>query len=131
MSNEITNELIWEREWPARTSILVLAFAGYFDAASAATGAVDHLIEHTGATRLATIDGDAFFDVLKRLHTLEGKVPPVIIVTAHAQTKEVQEAAADPNVVLFLSKPINQNTLLAALHRVLKTKNPHPQSPKT
>ena len=35
---------------------------GYFDAASAATGAVDHLIEFTGATRLATIDGDPFFD---------------------------------------------------------------------
>jgi predicted ATP-grasp superfamily ATP-dependent carboligase len=63
MTPEITDELTWEREWPARTSILVLAFAGYFDAASAATGAVDHLIEHTGATRLATIDGDAFFDV--------------------------------------------------------------------
>jgi proteasome assembly chaperone (PAC2) family protein len=56
------SELEWEREWPARTSILVLAFAGYFDAASAATGAVDHLIEFTGATRLATIDGDPFFD---------------------------------------------------------------------
>ena len=56
------NELIWEREWPARPSIVVLAFAGYFDAASAATGAIDHLIEHTAATRLAAIDGDAFFD---------------------------------------------------------------------
>ena len=56
------SELIWEREWPARTSILVVAFAGYFDAASAATGAVDHLIEFTGATRLASIDGDPFFD---------------------------------------------------------------------
>jgi proteasome assembly chaperone (PAC2) family protein len=56
------SELVWEREWPPRTSILVLAFAGYFDAASAATGAVDHLIEFTGATRLASIDGDPFFD---------------------------------------------------------------------
>jgi predicted ATP-grasp superfamily ATP-dependent carboligase len=56
------SELTWEREWPPRTSILVLAFAGYFDAASAATSAVDHLIDHTGATRLASIDGDAFFD---------------------------------------------------------------------
>jgi proteasome assembly chaperone (PAC2) family protein len=56
------SELAWEREWPGRTSILVLAFAGYFDAASAATGAVDHLIEFTGATRLASIDGDPFFD---------------------------------------------------------------------
>jgi hypothetical protein len=56
------SELEWERGWPPRTSILVLAFAGYFDAASAATGAVDHLIEFTDATRLATIDGDPFFD---------------------------------------------------------------------
>ena len=56
------SELVWEREWPGRTSILVVAFAGYFDAASAATGAVDHLIEFTDATRLASIDGDAFFD---------------------------------------------------------------------
>jgi proteasome assembly chaperone (PAC2) family protein len=55
-------ELVWERERPARPSILVLAFAGYFDAASAATGAVDHLIEFTGASRLASIDGDPFFD---------------------------------------------------------------------
>jgi proteasome assembly chaperone (PAC2) family protein len=54
--------LTWDREWPPRPSILVLAFAGYFDAASAATGAVDHLIELTGATRLASIDGDSFFD---------------------------------------------------------------------
>jgi proteasome assembly chaperone (PAC2) family protein len=56
------SELIWEREWPAQTSILVLAFAGYFDAALAATGAVDHLVEHTGATRLAHVDSDRFFD---------------------------------------------------------------------
>jgi predicted ATP-grasp superfamily ATP-dependent carboligase len=56
------SELEWEREWPGRTSILVVAFAGYFDAASAATGAVDHLIEFTEATRLASIDGDPFFD---------------------------------------------------------------------
>jgi proteasome assembly chaperone (PAC2) family protein len=56
------SELAWEREWPPRTSILVVAFAGYFDAASAATGAVDHLIEFTDATHLASIDGDPFFD---------------------------------------------------------------------
>jgi predicted ATP-grasp superfamily ATP-dependent carboligase len=55
-------DLVWEREWPAQTSILVLAFAGYFDAAVAATGAVDHLIEHTGASRLAHIDSDRYFD---------------------------------------------------------------------
>ncbi len=32
----------------------------------------------------------------------------------------------DPNVVQFLSKPINQKVLLGALHKVLKTVNPHP-----
>jgi proteasome assembly chaperone (PAC2) family protein len=56
------SDLIWEREWPPQTSILVLAFAGYFDAALAATGAVDHLVEHTAATRLAHIDSDRFYD---------------------------------------------------------------------
>lgn len=56
------SDLTWDREWPAQTSILVLAFAGYFDAALAATGAVDHLIEHTGATQLAHIDSDRYFD---------------------------------------------------------------------
>ena len=61
-SDERSNELVWEREWHGRAPILVLAFAGYFDAASAATGAVDHLIEFTGATRLASIDGEPFFD---------------------------------------------------------------------
>ena len=25
-------DLVWERDWPPRTSILVLAFAGWFDA---------------------------------------------------------------------------------------------------
>jgi DNA-binding response OmpR family regulator len=67
------------------------------------------------------------FDVISRLHTFEGKVPPIVVVTAHAKTKEVQAVAQDPNVVLLLAKPINQNTLLAALHKVLKTRNPHPK----
>jgi DNA-binding response OmpR family regulator len=67
------------------------------------------------------------FDVLARLRKFDGKVPPVIVVTAHAKTKEVQDLMSDPNVVLFLPKPINQKTLLAALHKVLKTVNPHPE----
>lgn len=62
------------------------------------------------------------FDVLIRLRSFPGKVPPVVVVTAHAQTKEVQDVIDDPNVVLFLSKPVNQEKLLEALHRVLKTK---------
>lgn len=61
------------------------------------------------------------FDVLARLRTFQGAIPPVIVVTAHAQTKEVQDVMTDPNVALFLTKPINQEKLLGALHRVLKT----------
>lgn len=69
-------DLIWEREWPAQTSILVLAFAGWFDAARSATGAVDHLVEHTGATRLAHIDSDRYFDAqqVRPQVTLEGGI---------------------------------------------------------
>ena len=66
------------------------------------------------------------FDVLKRLRAFDGKVPPVIVVTAHAQTKEVQDVMKDPNVIMFLPKPINQKSLLGALHKVLNTVNPHP-----
>ena len=65
------------------------------------------------------------FDVLARLRAFDGKVPPIIVVTAHAQTKEVQEIMKDPNVVLFLAKPINQKALLGALHKVLKTAAPN------
>jgi DNA-binding response OmpR family regulator len=67
------------------------------------------------------------FDVLIRLRSHKGPVPPVIVVTAHAQTKEVQDVMTDPNVALFLSKPVNQEKLLGALHRVLKTK-PKPKA---
>jgi CheY-like chemotaxis protein len=70
--------------------------------------------------------GTSGFDVLARLRSFQGAVPPVIVVTAHAQSAEVQEVMKDPNVVLFLSKPINQEKLLGALHKVLKTRPPRP-----
>ncbi|MDE2143080.1 MAG: response regulator [Elusimicrobia bacterium] len=70
--------------------------------------------------------GTSGFDVLARLRKFTGPVPPVVVVTAHAQSAEVQEVMKDPNVVLFLSKPINQEKLLGALHKVLKTRSPRP-----
>jgi DNA-binding response OmpR family regulator len=70
--------------------------------------------------------GTSGFDVLARLRGFEGTVPPVIVVTAHAQSAEVQAVMKDPNVVLFLSKPINQEKLLGALHKVLKTRPSRP-----
>lgn len=58
-----SGELIWERPWTARTATLVVAFSGWFDAGSAATGAIEHLIGATGATRLARIADDRFVDL--------------------------------------------------------------------
>lgn len=57
------DDLVWERPWRGRTATIVVAFAGWFDAASAATGAVQHLIEFSGATRLAHITDDRYVDV--------------------------------------------------------------------
>jgi CheY-like chemotaxis protein len=68
--------------------------------------------------------GASGFDVLAHLRGTEGPVPPVIVVTAHAQTPELQQVLKDPNVVLLMSKPIGQERLLGALHKVLGTKKP-------
>ncbi len=41
---------------------MVVAFEGWFDAATAATSAVDHLVEHTDAEPIARIDSERFID---------------------------------------------------------------------
>ncbi len=66
-------------------------------------------------------------NVLERLKSWKGKVPPVMVLTSHAPSQELQAVTNDPNVALFLIKPINQDKLLAALHRVLNTR---PATPK-
>lgn len=69
-------------------------------------------------------------EILRRLRESEEPVPPILVVTAYSGRKEVEEVKRDPNVALFLSKPINQKKLLLALHKVLKTKpaSPRPSS---
>ncbi len=57
-----TADLIWDTEPVLDRPVLVAAFAGYFDAATASTGAIDWLIEHHGATPFARIDPDDLFD---------------------------------------------------------------------
>jgi DNA-binding response OmpR family regulator len=61
------------------------------------------------------------FDVLTRLASLPGRIPPVIVVTAFGASKEVDLVRANPFVALVLDKPINQKKLLSTLHEVLKT----------
>lgn len=69
------------------------------------------------------------FEVLMHLRKAHGRVPPVIVVTAIAQTREAQAVMNDPNVVQFLSKPVNQDKLLAALHKAMGTQPPSPPKP--
>lgn len=64
------------------------------------------------------------FEVLRRLREQLKPVPPIIVVTAFANDPEIKKVEEDPNVVVVLSKPINQEKLLAALHGALKTKAP-------
>lgn len=66
------------------------------------------------------------FGVLKHLRERNSPAPPVIVVTAFLQHKEIEEVKADPNVAAFIPKPINQDQLLGALHGILRTKSPHP-----
>src|SRR4249920_3781990 len=99
------SELVWERTWPPRSSILVLAFAGYFDAASAATGALDHLIEFTRATRLASIDGEEFFDAqqVRPQVVLEDGVTRTIVWTENAIHANDETGAAAGHALVLLS----------------------------
>ena len=77
------------------------------------------------------------FEVLRRLREGQKSVPPIIVVTAFATDPEIKKVEADPNVRAVITKPINQERLLAALHSALKTKAPErkaapqpPQQPK-
>lgn len=64
------------------------------------------------------------FEVLSRLREGKEPVPPIVVVTAYADTREIQEIMKDSNVAVVLSKPINQKKLLDTLHGVLGTAPP-------
>ena len=68
--------------------------------------------------------GTTGFDVLKRLREAKKAVPPIIVVTAFASDPELKKLEHDPNVRAIISKPINQEKLLASLHEALKTQPP-------
>ena len=51
----------FHREPPTNLSTMVIAFSGWINAGRAATGALDHLVRHLSARRLASIDPEAFF----------------------------------------------------------------------
>lgn len=61
------------------------------------------------------------FEVQARLKSLGGQVP-VVIITGH-DSAETREQAMIGNPVAYLSKPVNDQTLLDAIDVALK---PHP-----
>jgi proteasome assembly chaperone (PAC2) family protein len=51
----------FHREVPVNVPTLVMAFGGWIDAGEAATGALQHLVHHGVAPRLASLDAEEFF----------------------------------------------------------------------
>jgi hypothetical protein len=62
MADASSSELTWVASPTLRRPIVVLAFRGLFDAANAATAAVEWLAQREGAQLLARIDPEGFFD---------------------------------------------------------------------
>jgi predicted ATP-grasp superfamily ATP-dependent carboligase len=54
--------LQWEHRPTLREPVMVVAFSGWTDAGSAATGAASHLAEQWHARRFASIDAEDFYD---------------------------------------------------------------------
>lgn len=73
--------------------------------------------------------GISGLEVLRRLKQDPAGGPPVLVVTAYAQSPELREVSRHPNVVEVITKPIRQDKLLQALHRALKTRPPRPAGP--
>jgi proteasome assembly chaperone (PAC2) family protein len=55
-------ELTWLDERPLDRPVLVIALVGLFDAASAATGAIDWMVNHLDTEPIARIDSEQFYD---------------------------------------------------------------------
>lgn len=72
----VVDALRWHQRPRLRRPVLVAAFAGWNDAADAATAAVDYLVRTWGARTFADIDPEEFFDfTVARPHVrLEGGV---------------------------------------------------------
>lgn len=56
------SQLHWIERPDAAPRVLLIAFGGWNDAGDAATGAIDHLVEHWDARPAATIDPEEFYD---------------------------------------------------------------------
>ena len=55
-------EVVWDEAPRLQSPLLVVAFEGWFDAGECATGAIQWIIDHYEARRVARIDPEEFFD---------------------------------------------------------------------
>ena len=55
-------EVVWDEAPSLQSPLLVVAFEGWFDAGECATGAIQWIIDHYEARRVARIDPEEFFD---------------------------------------------------------------------
>lgn len=63
MTIDVDDVLMWEGlSAPLKRPIMVVALTGWFDVASVATSALEHLVGHDDAEQVASIDADPFYD---------------------------------------------------------------------
>lgn len=63
MTIDIDDILVWEGVGaPLKRPIMVVALTGWFDAAAAATTALEHLVAYNTSESIASIDADPFYD---------------------------------------------------------------------
>jgi proteasome assembly chaperone (PAC2) family protein len=95
-------EVTWSERPQLRNPALVVAFKGWNDAGESATAAIDFLIESFGATEIARIDPEEFYDftaVRPTVRLLEGRTrqiewPENVLHAAHVP-------GADSDLLLF------------------------------
>ena len=101
---------------------------GGFRVVTAATGeeALQLLSNKPDAVILdLAMPGCGGLGVLRHLKTVPAPLPAIVVITAHTPGHPaVAEARQDPNVTQFLSKPIDGDKLVYALHRFLETEPP-------
>jgi len=64
-------EVVWDEAPSLQSPLLVVAFEGWFDAGECATGAIQWIIDHYEARRVARIDPEEFFDFQENRHLVE------------------------------------------------------------
>ncbi len=120
------NELLWTptgRDVELRRPLLVVAFKGLFDAAEAATHAVDRLASSTGSVELADIDPETFFDFQEQrpFVRLGAKGREIVWPTNRAWAVPCPEAAHDLVVVSGIEPHLRWRTFADCLIELANT----------